>query len=78
MTEAKQVKRKSKRLFWVLVEKDEVLVRHYSGPDKGRARAVAEKFLRDSPKETVIVAKVAALRVLDISHLQSSLPRDAF
>jgi len=65
-------------VWWVLTEKDEVLVRHYSGPDRGRAATIAGKYLEKNPKDTVIVAKVSGLAVFDVSHLQSSLPRDAF
>jgi hypothetical protein len=78
MVDEKAVRRKSKKVFWVLTEKDGVLVRHYSGPERSKALKSAEKRLKDNPKESVIVAKVSGLVVFDVSHLESSLPKDAF
>ncbi len=75
MSEPKQ-KQKSRAVWWVLTEKDEVLVKHYSGPDKTRAREVAAKLL--GKEERVLVGKLSSLAVLSSSSLKASLPRDAF
>ncbi len=75
MSEPKQ-KRKSRAVWWVLTEKDEVLVKHYSGPDKTRAREVTAKLL--GKEERVLVGKLSSLAVLSSSSLKASLPRDAF
>jgi ElaB/YqjD/DUF883 family membrane-anchored ribosome-binding protein len=78
MSEAKQARKKGKKLWWVLSQQDEVLVRHYSGPERSRAAKIAEKYLKENPKESVMVAKVSGLAVFDVSALESSLPRNAF
>lgn len=70
-------KRKSKAVWWVLTEKDGVFVKHYTGPDKKRARDAAAKLLGDDT-EKVLVGKLSSLAVLAPSHLRASLPRDAF
>lgn len=71
-------KKRSKAVWWVLTEKDAgVLVKHYSGPDKKRARDVAAKLLADKESK-VFVGKLSSLAVLAPSHLRASLPRDAF
>lgn len=77
MSEPK-AKRKSKAVWWVLTEKDEVLVKHYSGPDKTRTREIAAKLLNDKEEPRVLVAKLSSLAILSPSSLKASLPRDAF
>ncbi len=68
---------KKKAVWWILTEKDQVLIKHYSGPDKKRARDVAAKLLGNE-ESRVIVAKVGSLTILSSSSLKASLPRDAF
>ena len=73
-------KGKSKSVWWVVTQKDDVLLKQYSGPDRGRARDVAAKLLSDPKKSEggVTICKVSGLTVLDDSSLVRSLPKDAF
>ncbi len=78
MAPEKDKKQKAKT-FWVLKQAgDGLLQRLYSGPDKGKAREAASRFLREDPKAELIVAKLAAVTVLIPKDLESTLPRDAF
>ena len=71
-------KRKTgKVVWWVLTEKDGVLIKHYTGADKKLAREKAAKLLTDKESK-VLVGKLSSLAVLAPSHLRASLPRDAF
>jgi len=66
----------------VITKQDEVLIEHYSGPDKAKAREVAAKLLGD-PKNNkagtdVLVAKVSQVHVVTPGDLKASLPKDIF
>lgn len=75
----KETKKKSKSVWWVLTQEDEVFVKHYGGPDRKRAREVAAKLLGDEKqKSQVLVAKIGRLAVLSESHLKRVLPKEAF
>ncbi len=76
-------KAKPKATWWVLTEKDGLLRKLYSGPDKRRAREIAAKELgelADDPKDApkVMVAKISSLTILADSDLKRVLPKDAF
>jgi len=49
----------------------------YRGPDKGRAREVAQKQLSDGAKELAVL-RVTQATVLTQDDLAASLPKDAF
>jgi hypothetical protein len=79
----KAVRKKSSKIWWVLTEKEGLLVKHYSGPDRSRAREAAAKLLsgeatKSNEVQKVIVARIASLKVLTDDSLKASLPKDAF
>jgi hypothetical protein len=66
----------------VITKQEDVLIEHYSGPDKGKARDVAARLLGD-PKNTkagtdVLVAKVSQVHIITAGDLKASLPKDIF
>ena len=71
-------KAKRSSVWWVLTAEDGVLQKHYTGPDRKRAREVAAKILVEQPKKVVTVAKVSRLSVLAATDMRSVLPKDAF
>jgi hypothetical protein len=75
--EPKAKRTKAPKPFWVLTESDGLLTRHYSGPDRGKAREKAAELLQDA-KEKVIVVKLATIKVLSADSLEATLPKDSF
>ncbi len=76
-------KGKSLKVWWVLTEQDGLLTKHYSGPDRSRARDAAAKLLsgeatKSKEVEKVIVARISLLKVLTDDSLKAALPKDAF
>jgi len=71
-------KKKHTAAWWVLTQEDEVLVKHYSGPDRKRAREVAAKLVQADQKRDVLAVRVGSLTVLNASDLKAVLPKDAF
>ncbi len=80
MADIAKKKSKSKSVWWVLTQQDDLLTKHYSGPDRAKARGEVAKLLSDPKKSEgrVIVCRVSKLTVLEESSLERSLPKDAF
>lgn len=73
------MEKKSKAVWWVMTQQDDVFVKHYGGPDRKRSREVAAKLLGDEKlKSHVYVAKISRLAVLSEAHLKRVLPKDAY
>jgi hypothetical protein len=74
-------KTKRGKPFWVCTENDGLLTRHYSGPDRNRAREVAAKLLAEPSKGSsgaVTVVRIGKITVLSAESLKAQLPKDAF
>lgn len=69
---------KAKKSWWVLTEGDKgVLIRQFTGPDRKRAREVAEKQLNGGQGK-VVVLRVNDVVVLTQADLRAALPRNSF
>ncbi|HLZ50827.1 MAG TPA: hypothetical protein VKP61_08760 [Candidatus Acidoferrum sp.] len=72
------MRKKGNATWWILTQEDEVLVKHYSGPDRKRAREVAGKLVQSEKEKEVLAVRVSALTVIRSSDLKAALPKDAF
>lgn len=79
MAEEKKTRRKSSKFFLVVIpDASGKLLKHYSGPDKKRARTVAEKLLTENEVEFVTVLTVSSGVTIKKDDLRSMLPKDSF
>lgn len=78
VTDKPKGKAKKSKPFWVMTERDGLLIRHYTGTDKGKAREKAAEILAKDATAKVFVVKVGNLAVLTNDSLEATLPQDAF